>query len=148
MTEVEIRKAITDEALTWVGTPYKDTGRIKGVAVNCAQLLYGVARNAGVIPEDSPEPRWFSSQLCYHAKDERIVQYILSYGAHEITESEVKPGDMVVFKIGRAHGHAGIIIDFPEKMVHSFPPHGCYVSHCTKEGLLAGKQRRYFTVIR
>jgi cell wall-associated NlpC family hydrolase len=146
MTESEFRGAIVTEALTWTGTPYKDTGRVKGVAVNCAQLLYGVAKNAGVLTPDAPEPRWFSSQLPYHQPDERIVQYVLAYGAREIQESELGGGDIVVYKTGQAHGHAAIVIDWPTRILHSLKPNGCVEGHGTKEGVLAGKGRRYFTL--
>lgn len=146
MTIEEQRQAVVSEALTWVGTPYKDTGRIKGVAVNCAQLLYGVAKNAGVLADDAPEPRWFSSQLPFHTKDERIVQYVMAYGAVEIEESEVQPGDIVMYKIGNAHGHAAIVIDWPTRILHCCSPNGCYEGHGVREGFLSGKHRRYFTL--
>lgn len=144
MTEAEFRTAIVAEALTWIGTPYRVAGRVKGAGVNCAQLLYGVAKNS-VLP-DAPEPKWFSAQLTYHSKEERVAEYIMAYGAHEIEESEVRPGDIVLYKIGQAHGHAGIVIDWPGRMVHCTPPHGCYEGHGIKEGFLAAKHRRYFTL--
>lgn len=146
MTESEFRTAIVEEALTWRGTPYRKTGRFKGVASNCAQLLYGVARGAGAIPEDAPEPRWFSDQLPYHTKDERIIQYLLAYGAHEIEESELGPGDIVMYRTGQAHGHAAIVVEWPERIVHSVFPSGCCEGHGTREGFLSGKGRRYFSL--
>jgi cell wall-associated NlpC family hydrolase len=143
-TEQSFRASLVQEALTWIGTPYANSGRIKGVGVNCAQFLYAVAK-ASVLP-DAPEPRTFTAQLCYHTKEERIAEYIKSYGAHEIEESEVGPGDIVLYKIGQAHGHAAIVIDWPSRMIHATSPHGCYEGHGTKEGFLASKHRRYFSL--
>jgi cell wall-associated NlpC family hydrolase len=142
-----LRARMVAEALSWIGTPYKSGARIKGVGVNCAQLLYGVAKDAGAIPEDAPEPRWFTSQFALHQKDERIIDYIKEYGCHEISQSEVQYGDIVVYKTGKSHGHAAIIIDWPETIVHAMPHAGCQKSHA-RGGVLGGYTMRFFSVIK
>lgn len=146
MCEDDFRSAIVAEALSWVGTPYRNTGRIKGVGVNCAQLLYGVAIGSGAIPPDSPEPKWYTAQLHTHSKDERLIAYVENYGAQEVSESEVGPGDIVLYKTGQSHGHAAIVVEWPERIVHCLPPQGCAEGHGRKEGILAGKQRRFFSL--
>jgi cell wall-associated NlpC family hydrolase len=129
MTEEEFRKAIVDEALTWVDTPYNAYGRIKGVGVNCAYFLYGVAKNAKVIPEDAPFPSSYSPQFSQNVKEERLLGIIQSYGAIELLESQVKPGDIVVYKNGLSHVHAGIILDWPTSIIHVTGTSGCQMSH-------------------
>ena len=144
MTEREFRAAIVAEALTWIGTPYKLCGCIKGVGVNCAQLLFGVAKGAGIIPQSCPTPRWYTPQLATHSRDERLMRYFAAYGAREVNEPQ--DGDIVLFKTGLAHGHAAIVTAWPE-IVHCLPPHGCQLGR-VDEGRLAQFKRRYFTLWR
>jgi len=65
-----------------------------GVGSNCAQFLYGVALGSGAILADSPEPFWHSTQLHIHSKEERLIEYVRAYGAHEVDEP--KPGDIAL----------------------------------------------------
>lgn len=143
--ETEFRKAIVDEAMEWINTPYKQCARIKGVGVNCAQFLFGVAQAAGAIPEDAPEPRWYTPQLATHSKEERLIEYVKSYGATEVDKPQ--PGDIVLFKTGRSHGHAAIVVDWPGKIIHALPPSGVQMGHAY-EGRLGSFSRRYFTMWR
>ena len=147
MTELEFRTAITTEALTWVGTPYRSCGRIKGVGVNCAQLLFGVALGAGVIPADSPEPKWYTAQLATHCKEERLVEYVKVYGGVEIKEEDIKSGDIFLYRSGQSHGHAAIVIEWPEKILHCLPTFGVQMGRAD-EGQLHAFTRRYFTLWR
>jgi cell wall-associated NlpC family hydrolase len=145
MTELTFRTSIVTEALTWIGTPYKQCARIKGVGCNCAQLLFGVAMNAHAISPDSPEPRWYTPQLATHSREEKLIGYLLAYGAVEITEDRVKPGDLVLYKTGKSHGHAAIVIEWPEKIIHALPPRGTQLGR-VDEGRLGQFSRRYFTL--
>ena len=146
MTETDFRNAIVEQARSWIGTPYMMCGRVKGVGVNCAQLLYGVAKDASVLPEDAPEPRFLTPQFAMHVKQEKLVDYITSYGGVETTEDKVKNGDVILFKTGMVCGHAAIIVDWDHKLVvHSIAPQGCHTASI-HEGRLARYQRRYFTL--
>ena len=144
MTEQEFRSAIVAEARGWIGTPYHSCGGIKGVGVNCAMFLFGVASNAGVLAADAPQPRWYTPQLATNSKEERLIAYVTAYGAREIAEAEVRPGDIVLYKSGRAHGHAAIVTAWPE-IVHALPIHGCQAGRID-EGRLGALARRYFTL--
>ncbi len=144
MTETEFRSAIVAEALTWRGTPYHLNGCIKGVGSNCAAFLYAVAKAAGAISADAPAPRWYTPQLATHSKEERLIAYVLSYGAQEIVEAEIKPGDIVLYKSGQSHGHAAIVIDWP-RIIHVLSPWGCQEDN-VDDGRLRAFTRRYFTL--
>lgn len=146
MTEQEFRSAILAESDLWIGTPYKNVGRIRGVGANCAQLVFGIYKNAGVLAPDAPEPRWYAPQLHVHSREERLIEYIKAYGGVEISEDEAKPADLIVYKTGQSHGHGAIIVDFPARMVHTLPMTGCTYGHCTSEGRVAQCARRYFTL--
>lgn len=145
-TEDQFRSAIAEEAKSWVNTPYHANGALKGVGCNCAQFLFGVAKNAQVLSPSAPFPRWFTPQLATNSKEERLVAYVTGYGAREISEAEVKTGDIVLYKSGQAHGHAAIVLDWPN-IVHVMPIHGCQTG-TVDEGLLGKFSRRYFTLWR
>lgn len=46
------RAEVVAEARTWIGTNYAHQQRTKGVAVDCAGLVIGVARNLGLVAPD------------------------------------------------------------------------------------------------
>jgi cell wall-associated NlpC family hydrolase len=144
MNETEFRSAIAAEAKTWVGTPYHANGAVKGVGVNCALFLYWVAKNARVLAADAPLPRWFTPQLATNSRDERLIEYIKAYGGREISEAELKTGDIIAYKSGQAHGHAAISLDWPE-IIHVMPGVGCQMG-AVDEGKLGALSRRYFTL--
>jgi len=145
MNELEFRKAIIDEALSWVGTPYLHCACIKGVGANCAMFIYGVGIGSGVISRDIPPPRWYTPQLAMHSKEERLIEYLKAYGAVEVDEPQ--PGDIILFKTGKSHGHAAICIDYPGKIIHSLPPAGVQMGDAF-EGRLERFSRRFFTLYR
>jgi cell wall-associated NlpC family hydrolase len=145
MNELEFREAIVEEAMTWIGTPYLKNGRIKGVGCNCAQFVYGVALGAGVLANPK-EPRWFTEQMAIHSREERLIEYVKSYGGVEIEEEDSTMGDLVLYKNGKGHGHAAIIINIPE-IIHCLAPHGVQMG-IINEGRLSAYSRRYFTLWR
>lgn len=43
---------IVAEARTWIGTPWRHQGRLKGVGTDCLGLVGGIAVNVGLFPSD------------------------------------------------------------------------------------------------
>ena len=146
MTEAQFRQAIADEAVTWIGTPYRSAGRVKGAGVNCAQFLFSVAMNSGVLASDAPEPKWYTPQLATHSREERLIYYILAYGAREISAEEIRTGDIVLYKSGLSHGHAALVLDWPT-IIHVLPAFGCQKTDLN-DGGLARYSKRFFTLWR
>lgn len=144
MNEAQFRQAIADEAVTWIGTPYRSAGRVKGAGVNCAQFLFVVARNAGVLDVSAPEPKWYTPQLATHSREERLIAYVLAYGAREISEEEIQTGDIVLYKSGLSHGHAALVLDWPT-IIHVLPAFGCQKTN-SKDGGLARYSQRFFSL--
>jgi cell wall-associated NlpC family hydrolase len=95
----------------------------------------------------APEPRWYTPQLHQHSKEERLAEYVMAYGAKEVSEDQAGPGDIVLYRMGLSFGHAGIIVQWPDRIVHAVPAHGCCYAHGANEGLLASKARRFFSLI-
>lgn len=154
MTEMESRKAITDEALSWVGTPYHDWAGIKGVGVDCAFFPLRVYQEAGFIdPEYKPE--WYSpqkwvnhpSQARFHVKfvDTTMLDDVKRHFKREILPPELpQPGDLMLCKVVNSWSHACVIIRWPEKVLHPVinAPSCVIGSHALKEGFWGGNPQR------
>lgn len=113
------RKQVVDETLTWIGTPYHHQARIKGIGVDCAQLLVGVAKGAGLINDEDLKkvPMNYSVEWNIHNREEVMLGILESMGCKPVVGTP-KPGDIIAFKVGRAHGHLGIIVTSTE-FVHA-----------------------------
>lgn len=110
-TPAEQRAAVVAEALTWQGTPWAHRGRIKGAGVDCAQFVIKCYANAGVITDiDTGE---YPRDWHIHKTDERFLTFVPGF-AREITETEVGPGDLILFRIGRVFSHGAIVVDWPQ----------------------------------
>ena len=145
MTEAEGRAALLKVGETWAHTPYREHGALKGCGVNCAMLMYAIAHEAGVIPPDAPEPRWYSPQLHIHSPEERLIENVKACGCVEIKESQLKPGDVVAYLTGQSHGHLALVYEWPRKVLHSTKPKGCHFGH-GNGGAIAGCRKKFFTL--
>ena len=115
------RAAVLAEANSWLGTSYHHKAAIKGAGVDCAMILIEVYAAAGVVPHfdvgDYP-PDWMM-----HRSEERYLGWVEQH-AHVVDTP--KPGDIVVFKMGRCFSHAGIVVDYPN-IIHAYRPAGSVV---------------------
>jgi len=143
--EQQMRARLIEVGKSWLGTPYRNTGCLKGAGTNCAMLMWAIAREAGAIPADTPEPRWYSPQLHAHSREERLISNVLGCGCHEIREDQVQPGDVVAYLTGLSHGHLALIVDWPHRVIQSSAPRGCQYSH-GKGGRVAGCRMKFFTL--
>lgn len=141
MTEAEERAAVVAEARKWIGTPYHHAAMIRGVGVDCATLLAAVYSDAGVV--DVPALLPYSPQFFLHRSDEKYLAEVMKY-AHETTDP--KPGDIVVYKMGRSFAHGAIIVDpgWPA-IIHAVQEAGMVYEDRGDAGRLAGREHRFFT---
>ena len=96
--ELELRKRIVEEALSWKNTGYHDHAGIKNVGVDCAHLPLRVYQAVGVIPADYQTPHYHPQQwLKKDVADTAFMDELVKY-AIEITEAEVQPGDLILYK--------------------------------------------------
>jgi NlpC/P60 family putative phage cell wall peptidase len=110
------KSLLVAEAYTWLGTPYHHQQRLKGVGVDCAQLIAGIAEGAGLM-ENVITPMDYSAEWNYHNAEEKMLGYIEALGCTRTEHPE--PGDIVAFKIGLAHGHLGILVS-PNEFIHAY----------------------------
>ena len=117
MNEHEFRDAIVQEAKSWLRTPYHHHGDVKGVGVDCAMILVRVYAVVGVTDE-SVDPRPYPQDWHLNRDSERYLDTVMPY-VREISEQEVKPGDLVLTKFGRTYSHSAIVVDYP-RVIHAY----------------------------
>jgi cell wall-associated NlpC family hydrolase len=142
MTPQEGREAVVAEAMTWLGTPWRHRGRIKGAGVDCAQFVIKAYAGAGLIEDfDTGE---YPRDWHIHRDEERFLSFVPSF-AREITESEVGRGDLVLCKIGRVFSHGVIVVDWPQGIHAAINAGQVVLCDLDREfGLITG-DRRFFT---
>lgn len=145
MTEQEQREAVVAAARSWLGTKYHSNARIKGVGVDCAQILAATYPEAGILPPI--EIGKYSAQWHLHSSVPLYVQAILDNGGREIaTPSGI--GDLVVYWQAKQFAHGAIItrVD-PLRFVHAFAPARRVVEGDETEfGVLVSEEKKFFTL--
>ena len=124
----EQREAIVKVAESWFKTPYRGHSCLKGAGVDCGQLLKGVFVEAGHLPADIPLPKNYSLQVSQHRHDTEYIETVGKY-MREITEAEVLPGDVVIYKLGLAFAHAAFVVSWPEFVIHALERYGVTGGH-------------------
>lgn len=104
-----IQTRICAYSQSWIGTPYHHAARVKGVGVDCAQLLIGVfCDELQLVP--TPEVEDYPPDWMMHRSEERFLS-TLQTCAREIEQPE--PGDVAIWMWGRCFAHAAIVQSWP-----------------------------------
>jgi len=132
------REAIVSEALSWCGTPWHHEAALKGIGVDCAQLLRIVLVNLGanIRPTDHYPPDWH-----LHRSEERFMDFVLEYCVE--INCEPLPGDIFLWKVGRCYSHGGFYIGNGE-IVHAVMQEGKVRRALASEGELGWRPRKAF----
>lgn len=135
--------AIANEAKKWADArvPYRHRG-VTMEGCDCSGLVIGVMKKLGFLL--NYKLRYYPIDWNLHnASGEYLVQELRRY-AIEVKKSEIRLGDVLVFKFGRCESHAAILVD-KNVFVH------CYLSakHCWY-GVLKGSSwmKRWTKVFR
>lgn len=108
------RARVVEIARSWVGTAYHHRGRVRGVGVDCAQLLIEVYAEAGLIERfDTGE---YPADWALHRGEEVFLGWVERFA--DPTPYPLA-GDVVIYRYGRCYSHGAIVID-DRLMVHSF----------------------------
>ena len=99
------RADIVAEARTWLGTPWVHQHCMKGVAVDCAQMVMDVARACGQAPKDLHLSDYGRSP------DGTIERMCLAH-MDPIGQDDLKPGDVVSVAMDHQPQHVGIVGDY------------------------------------
>ena len=136
----QARAAVVAEALSWLGTPYHHHARIKGVGVDCAQILIAIYAGLGLAPEIDPgtyPPDWH-----LHRGEELYIHWLEQAGARRVERPA--PGDVALFQYGRTFSHGAVYIG-DGGLVHSYLNRGVIFSRMDEEPL-EGRPVQYWSV--
>lgn len=109
------RLAVIQEALTWIGTPWRHQARVLGAGVDCGQILAAVFEKAGVLPHVDPGD--YPRDFMLHADEERFLGLVELYARR--IEGRPAPGDIALFRYGKVLSHGAIVIRWPT-IVHAY----------------------------
>lgn len=117
--EATARARFITEALTWVGTPFRDLGDVKGPngCVDCAMLLTRCAVDTGLIPAFEPRPyppRW----MLKRDAEERFLAFVTDRLGFQETAEPI-PGDLHVYQWGWTYSHGAVRINSAE-IAHAY----------------------------
>lgn len=116
---VDWRDHVVTEARSWIGTPYRHMGDVKGAGCDCAMLLVRVFCDLGYAPKFDPRP--YPKDWFLHQTEERYIDWLKQYC---VAVDKPDTGDIIMFKFGHTASHAAICVD-DELMIHSFSPATC-----------------------
>jgi cell wall-associated NlpC family hydrolase len=145
MNEIDQRKAVVEEAKTWLKTPHVHMARLKGVGVDCALLLAEVYERTGLV--EHIDPGYYPQDWHLHKggqAEERIyLKTVLKY-AHRVKDRDPLPGDIVLFDFGRCESHGAIVIEWPI-VIHAYVGMGVIYGEADKNPL-AGRLAGIFSI--
>lgn len=119
-TDAKQRAGIITEAVSWLGTPFRDCADIKGGGVDCAMLFVRCYVASGRLPEFDPRP--YPPTWHVHQDRQRFLEGMVDWlGAKEIARP--RPGDVCLYQFGRCFSHAAIIIS-SDRIIHAFKRDG------------------------
>jgi hypothetical protein len=104
------RQQIVTEALTWLGTPYHHHQCVKGVGVDCVQLLFGVGKNVGFVDKDDIIPNYEPL-----ARGSFMIRQLEKY---LVESSVIKIANVLAIKFNNLDTHSAIVVD-EKKFVHA-----------------------------
>lgn len=143
MMDEAMRAAVVKEALTWLGTPYHHHARVKGVGVDCAQLLCAVYEACGCVPHIDPGN--YAHDWHLHRGEEVFIGWLEKAGAREVQTPT--RGDVAVFRYGRAYSHGAIVVGATGRVavLHAYVRLGVMQTRLDEEPLL-GRAVQFWTL--
>ncbi len=117
---------IVDEALSWIGTPYRHQGRRRGVGCDCLGLVMGVWQAVcGALPE---QPRDYAADWAEADGTDRLLEAARKYCSEKAPE-RLAAGDLILFRWrpGLAAKHCAIALD-ADRMIHAYEGHAVLIS--------------------
>lgn len=143
MSIEEQRAAVIKEALSWRGTPFRDSARVKGPrgGVDCGQFLCAVYETVGVTPPiETPK---YNLQFMLNCSEELYIAQLLKYSS-EIEFDEALPGDVYSLHWGLCYSHSGILLEpWCGKVIHATNPFGVVVNDASRDGRIRATLRRF-----
>lgn len=148
MTEAIVaeRARFVSVARSWANVKYADHGDTRA-GCDCAGFLKGALIEAGFL-EDFKLPYYHPQQWLHRNYEDRTYLGIVESIANEIVEKDVASGDLVMYLIVRSWTHGGVVVNWPDFVLHAVKGRGVVGVHGSREGFLVKRPRRFFRLKR
>jgi NlpC/P60 family putative phage cell wall peptidase len=96
-------------AESWIGTPYRHQGSVKGIGCDCLGLVRGIWRELyGREPE---QPQAYSRDWAERSGEDRLLEAAIRHFGPSVPVGQALPGDLLLFRWRPdcAAKHAGIL---------------------------------------
>ena len=121
-------------ARSWLGTPWRHQGRLKGVAVDCGGLILGVGKELGLLDFDTraygriPDGQQLRALCEQHLCRKHIGGLASSSAA---VGQAIMPADVLLMRFTRHPQHLAIAGDRgnPFSLIHAYADAGACVEH-------------------
>lgn len=144
MSHTHPRARVVAEALTWIGTPYHHRGKLKGIGVDCAQLPLCVYAGAGILADFDTGP--YPADWHQHRDEERYAAIVLTRARELASPADAGPGDLILWKFGRAFSHGTLLIDRPLVIHASRKDGGVVLADIARDSEFTGRPARAFSI--
>lgn len=119
-------EAVERVARSWIGTPFADHGRTRGVGVDCDHLVAEIYIELGLVKEFTPPP--YTLDGWHAAQNNPVAEYLAQSGIFESIPTttprhEWRPGDLITIRIGKVPYHLGILLK-NLRFIHALRPRG------------------------
>jgi NlpC/P60 family putative phage cell wall peptidase len=101
---------IVAEAKTWIGTPFKHQGRVKGLGVDCVGLIIGIA-HAFTLTD-------FDYTAYSRTPDGITMQRLLNQHLQAIPIHTAMAGDILLMRFDAQPQHVGILSEYG--IIHAY----------------------------
>lgn len=142
------RERVIDEAMAWKGAAYHDRACVPYLVCDCATFPLMVYSRAGCLAWDGTLPYWSPQDWMHNPSERKYLDQIEKFGGVEIAEPDLKPGDLVVYRVCHSFTHGAIAIEWPRFVLHPIKELGVIGSHGTEEGFLRRRQHKFFRFVR
>lgn len=110
---VDLITKIVTEAESWLGTPYHHQAKLKGVGVDCCNLILAIAENCDIVEPIELEP--YSLQWHLHSRSEMMLSLLERYNCTKLEvdlddPTDWTPGSILCLKYGRACSHLALVL--------------------------------------
>ena len=141
MTADADRARVCALARAWLGTPWHHNAAVRGAGVDCAQLVKAVYVEAGLIADFAVPD--YPMDYMLHRDDDRLCQAIEAAGGRRTDTPG--PADVAVWQFGRSFSHAGLVVEWPGRVIHAYRPWGEVVETPFDADQLHGREMRFYT---
>lgn len=121
---------IVTQARTWLGTPFKHQGRLKGVGVDCLGLIVGVLTELEINISGKNISQIDEQNYSMLPSGERLQNKLNQY-LQKVEISQISPGDILLMQFTREPQHLAFVASHPNGLglIHAYLQAGKVVEH-------------------